>query len=226
LGVTPEITNMQWPHRTRMVAVDRSIAMIRHHWRQTQDDERQVVCSNWCALPLQTASVDFALGDGSLNVLEGTCSLQAFANELHRVLRPDGTVILRVFTRPDFAEELGSVFADLTRGTIGSFHAFKWRLAMSLHGSLDAGVCLADIWNCWRSHVADPDSLLRDLGWDTRLQKTIDVYRDVRTRYTFPTRDESTGIFEGLFRETSRIVLDYELGDRCPIVTLQRSPGS
>jgi SAM-dependent methyltransferase len=222
LGVTPELTNMHWPDSTRMVAVDRSAAMIRHHWTQGNGEKRQAVCANWCALPMNVASFDFALGDGSLNALEGTRALRAFAHELGRVLRPDGKLLLRLFTRPDEAEPLGSIFADLRAGKVGSFHAFKWRLAMSLHGSLDAGVCLADIWDCWQTNVSEPETLLRGLGWDPRLTKTIDVYRDVRTCYTFPTREEVAWIFAGSFREISRCILDYELSDRCPIVKLER----
>lgn len=218
LGMTPELARL--PDPVRLVAVDRAAAMIARLW-QTPRPGRAAICADWQALPLRDAAFDAVLGDGALNMLEGKAALAAFAAEVLRVLRPGGTLLLRVFTRPDDPETPEAVLAALRGGRIGSFHAFKWRLAMALHGSLERGVRLADIWHCWNEAVPAPRALLAERGWDERLAGTIDVYRGVQTRYCFPRRGEIKTIFAGRFREVGYEVQRYELAERCPIVALQ-----
>jgi hypothetical protein len=52
------------------------------------------------------------------------------------------------FLRPEKGEKTDSVFDELRAGRIGNFHIFKWRLAMSMHGAIEDGVRLGDIWDC------------------------------------------------------------------------------
>jgi hypothetical protein len=66
----------------------------------------------------------------------------------HRVLRPGGLFSHRFFLRPERGEKTDSVFDELRAGRIGNFHIFKWRLAMSMHGAIEDGVRLGDIWDC------------------------------------------------------------------------------
>jgi hypothetical protein len=110
------------------------------------------------------------------------------------------------------------VFADLTAGRIGSFHVFKWRLAMAVHGDAGDGVSLATIWCHWHDAIEAPALLADRLGWPREVVATIDAYGDSPTRYTFPTRAQIQTAFTPYFREAGSHVPRYELGERCPCV--------
>jgi hypothetical protein len=119
------------------------------------------------------------------------------------------------------------VVDDLMHGHIGNFHVFKWRLAMALHGSLEEGVRLADIWDTWRAVVPEPEALTARLGWSREIMSTIDNYRDVKSRYTFPTLTEVRAAMSAAFIEVESFFPRYELGDRCPtLVFLPRKDGA
>jgi SAM-dependent methyltransferase len=215
LGVTPELAIMDWPSGTQLIAVDHSRAMIGGVWRSAVQ-ESTAVCANWTALPLPNASRDFIAGDGCFSALSFPGQYRAMVAELRRVIREDGMLLMRFFTRPAAPEAVTGVFDDLIGGRIGNFHAFKWRLAMALHGTLDVGVRLADIWDAWHQAVPAPDQLASSLGWPLQSVLTIDAYRGVDTRYTFPTLVESRAALAGTFAEVECRFPSYELGDRCP----------
>src|SRR5262249_37420376 len=145
----------------------------------------------------------------------------ALARSVRRVVRPRGLVLMRFFTRPEHSEPAEQVFSDLRAGRIGSFHAFKWRLAMALHGSLGAGVRLCDIWNAWHDGISRPEELARERGWPLPVVLTIDDFRGVEARYTFPTLAEARAAMAGGFEEVSRTFPKYELGERCPILAFR-----
>ena len=219
LGVTPEIATMSWPAGTRLLAVDRSQAMIRGVWPGAALGH-MAVCSAWAALPLPDRTQDLLIGDGSFSALTAD-AYTAMMQNLRRVIRPQGLVLMRFFTRPDRPEAPASAFADLRAGRIGSFHAFKWRLAMALHGSLDAGVRLADIWSAWHDAIPDPEEVARERGWPLPAVLTIDDFRGVGARYTFPTLAEARAVMAAGFEEASCHFPTYELGERCPILVFR-----
>lgn len=219
LGVTTEIANMPWPAGTQLLAADRSRAMIRGVWPGAALGHL-AVCAAWGALPLPDRTQDLVLADGSLSVVTGD-TYAAMVQNLRRVICRRGLVLMRFFTRPDRPEAPADAFADLRAGRIGTFHAFKWRLAMALHGSLDEGVRLADIWNAWHDAVPDPQELARQRGWPLPVVLTIDDFRGIRTRYTFPTLAESRAVMAAGFEEVSCHFPTYELGERCPILVFR-----
>lgn len=101
---------------------------------------------------------------------------------------------------------------------IGSFYAFKWRLAMALHGPAAAdGVRLADIWQAWHEARVDTKELVTRFGWAAESIATIDNYCGIATRYTFPTLDEVREVFAPLFCEQDCFFPEYELAKCCPI---------
>jgi hypothetical protein len=157
------------------------------------------------------------IGDGCFSALKGD-AYGAMSRSLRRVVRRGGLVLMRFFTRPDASESPASVLADLRAGRIGSFHAFKWRLAMALHGSLDAGVRLGDIWDTWRDAVPDP----RGIGTTARLAaaRSADHRRLSRCRGALhlPTLSEARAAMAAEFEEVSCHFPRYELGERCPIL--------
>lgn len=218
-GVTPEIACMRWPSGTRLTAVDRSQAMIEAVWPAAKAPGI-AVCGNWFALPLADKSQDLLIGDGCHSLLVGRERYAAFASELRRVAAPGSLLAIRYFLRPDCNETVGQVIDDLQKGRIGNFHAFKWRLAMAMHGTIEEGVRLGDVWDVWHQAVPQPDALAAQLGWSPAVVNTIQNYRGVSTCYSFPTMDEARGL-TGDFRIVAVQVPDYELGERCPTLVMQ-----
>lgn len=220
LGVTPEIARMPWPAGAQLVAIDRSQPMIEAVW-PGDTAARRARLGEWTQLPLADASQHVVIGDGCFVLLSYPDAWRAAIAEARRVLREDGAFIMRFFTRPETRESLDEIIGDLTNGRIGNFHVFKWRLAMALHGALEDGVRLADIWDAWRAAATDPDALAAQLGWPREVVHTIDNYRGVATRYTFPTLAELRAALAAAFSETDCFLPRYELGDRCPTLVLR-----
>ena len=219
LGVTPEIAAMSWPAGAQLLAADLSRPMIRGVWPGAALGH-MAVCADWLDLPLPDRTQDLVLGDGSFSALTGD-AYTAMVESLRRIVCRQGLVLMRFFTRPDRSEAPADAFADLSAGRIGSFHAFKWRLAMALHGSLDAGVRLADIWDAWHDAVPDPQEVARERGWPLPVVLTIDDFRGSATRYTFPTLSEARAAMADGFEEVSCRFPTYELGERCPILAFR-----
>jgi SAM-dependent methyltransferase len=169
-------------------------------------------------LPLAAGSCDVFIGDGCFTTHDFPAGYRAFVDSLHRVLRADGRLLLRFFSRPHVNETADAIFADLDAGRIGSFHALKWRLVMSQHGSLEQGSRLPDVWRAWRERVSDHAALAERSGWPLAVIDTINAYRGVDSGYTFPTRAEIEVSLGTHFAIDGWWTPSYELGDRCPIV--------
>lgn len=217
-GVTPEVARMRWPAGARLVAVDHSRPMIAGVW--PVEAPGMAVCGDWLFLPLANASRHLLIGDGCYSLLVGRAQYVAFAAELRRVASDDALLAMRYFVRPDVAERVERVIDDLWRRRIGNFHVFKWRLAMALHGTLEQGVRLGDIWTAWHDAVPDPEKLAAHIGWPVAVVNTINNYRNVDTRYSFPTLAEVRAC-TGDFVIEAMHVPAYELGERCPTLIMR-----
>lgn len=218
-GVTPEVARMRWPAGTRLLAVDHSRPMIAGVW-PAGETPGVAVCGNWLKLPLADASRHLLIGDGCYSLLVGRAQYAAFAAELRRVATADALLAMRYFVRPDSDEPVACVIDDLWQRRIGNFHVFKWRLAMALHGTLEQGVRLGDVWAVWHEAVPDPEKLATHLGWPAAVVNTINNYRNVDTRYSFPTLTEVRAC-TGEFAIEAMHVPAYELGERCPTLIMR-----
>lgn len=217
LGVTPELATLAWPAGTELLALDRAWPMIAGVW-PGDCGWRHVVCADWRAPPLARASHDLVVGDGALNALPAAAWGDVLA-ALAATLAPGGALLLRAFVRPEVAETVATVCADLHAGRIGSFHVFKWRLVMALHDDLDTGVALDRVWRVWQTEVGDPARLAAARGWAPEAVATIDAYRDSATRLSFPT-DRELRARLGPFACAREFRPPYELGERCPTLLL------
>ena len=177
-------------------------------------------CARWTHLPLHAGRADVAIGDGCFSSLSGA-AYGAMTRSVHRVLRPDGLLVMRFFSRPERPESAARVFADLFEGRIGRFFAFKWRLAMALHGGLEEGVRLAEVWDAWHATVPEPARLAGSLGWPLEKLLMMDAYRESALRFTFPTLAEARAALWTDFEELACRVPAYELGERCPTLILR-----
>lgn len=220
MGVTPEVCETVRAIGGRVVAVDRSRDMIRSTWRGNEDG-CVVTCAEWRALPLAPSSVDIVVGDGVLSMLPYPDGYIATGVQLRYVLSRPGCCILRCFAQADAQESLADVASALCAEPIGNFHILKWRVAMAVQRCLSQGVAVEAVWDAVQAYWPDLEALASSRGWPLAEVETIQAYRGVPTRYTFPTLAEYRAAFSLMgFRLTAAAFPEYELGERCPTVTL------
>jgi SAM-dependent methyltransferase len=219
LGATPEIAAMRWPEGTTLVALDYSLPMLQIVYPARETPYGVRVCGEWRRMPLPDGSCDVVIGDGCFVALDFPAGHAALTRAFRAALRKDGLLVLRFFCRPDAPESVEAVFTDALGGRIGSFHAFKWRLAMALHGATESGVRVGAIWDMWQSMAGTSQAFAARTGWSQEVVETIEAYRGLDRVYTFPTLAESKAALEAHFELLDCRTLDYELGERCPILT-------
>jgi SAM-dependent methyltransferase len=223
LGVTPEIATSGWPQGMELVAVERVSAMIDAAW-PGNTDRRRAVCADWVCAPFADGSFDLAIGDGCLTVVGFPDELSRLIASLHRCLRYGGYLMLRMFCSPDVAETPDAVIAALHAGTIGSFHAFKWRLAMALQGIGDApDVAVDAVWRVWSEAGVDARTMAEAHGWPPEAVRTIEFYRGSQARYNFMRFDPTIRYLQHAgFELVAKRTGTYELAERCPHVLLKK----
>lgn len=221
LGVTPELVQLPWPADVELMAFDHSAHMIEQVWLPNPLVPSSIHQSDWAALPLESSSLMAVVGDGSFNALPSLNSYRDVLAELHRVMVPEALVIVRCFIRPDNVESLDEVVAAVQLGRVGSFHALKWRLAMSLADVPGAGVPVSDIHTAFEDCFPSRIQLAKQTGWSLLQIDTIDAYQDAATRYNFPTLTEMHAQCTPYFKVQDVRYATYELADRCPTLTLR-----
>jgi hypothetical protein len=222
LGVTPEVATWHWPETLRLLAVDKSEGMVRAVW-PGDNGWRHALVGDW--LTFEAAEpFDLVHGDGVFTLLDYPQGYAQLAGALGRLTRPGGLLDLRLFCRLERGESLDEVLAALASNRIGSFHVFKWRLAMALQGDATRGVRLADIWHAFRERVGTPRELAERTGWAEPVIATIDAYRDRDDRYSYSTEREVIECLAEKFELLETWHPSYELGDRCPHLSFRRRP--
>ena len=227
LGITPEIAAARWLQDLDLLAVEHARAMIEAVW-PGDTDRRQAICANWLHAPFADESFDLVIGDGCLTVVDFPDGLSRLLASVRRCLRPDGSLILRLFCRPDVAETPDAVITALHSGGIGSFHAFKWRLAMALQGMADApDVAVGAVWQAWREARIDARELAEARGWLPEQVGTIEFYRGSAARYNFMRFDDTIRhLRRAGFDLVATRIGSYELAERCPHVLLRKRQGT
>jgi SAM-dependent methyltransferase len=223
MGVTPEIVRLPWPAGSRILALDRSAEMIARVWLPNPRIDSRVARARWQSMPVKDGSAGLVVGDGSLNALPVMGDYRAVLDEVARVLKPDGALILRCFVRPDQPENIDDVAAAARSGGIGSFSALKWRIAMALDGGSAFSIAVADIRSAFNSLFPDRDALARATGWPRQTLDTIDGFKDVATRYTFPTLEAMRAVAMPVFALAGARRGNYELAGQCPTLLFQRA---
>jgi SAM-dependent methyltransferase len=227
LGATPELCRLGVELGSRVIAVDNSADMLRTLWPVEARDTDSTICADWREIPLPAKSVDVVLADGSLSALSFPQDYESLLSELRRLLRPGGCCSIRCFVQPDQNETIEQVFEALSRGDIGNFHVLKWRLAMALQPDAGAGVAVGSVWQAFSRAWEDPSLLADRFQWPLAEVRTIEAYRNVDTRYTFPTLAQYHESFETAgFHVVETATPSYELGERCPSFILAPVDGS
>lgn len=217
LGVTPELTALS----ERLISVERDAAMIERHWAP-RGSGQCVRMGDWLELPLAPDSVDFAAGDGSLNMLRHAGAYTRLFGQLHACLRDQAALALRVFSAPEHPETPQQVLDDALCGAIGSFHAFKWRLAMALVAQAgDPNIAVSAIGEAFGRLAPSRDTLAQLAGWPRADIDTIDAYRSSPAVYSFPTLAQLRAAIPAGFEEVGVFYGSYELAQCCPVIALR-----
>ena len=218
LGVTPAIAGMRWPEDSLLIAVDHSIKMAKNVWPGNIPGKRLVLCGDWLALPLRSASCGVVIGDG-INCMSYPDGFRGLAESVRRGLRDDGIFVLRTFVRPNQQEDPEIVFADRFR--CASFHHFKLRLMMAMQSDVEQGIAVNQVYRFWMNHDVDRDDLSRRTGWARRDIETIELHNGPNTVHTFPTLQELRSVLAGSFGEICTSVPPYLGGELCPTLVLR-----
>jgi len=224
LGVTPELYRLPWPEGTDLLAVDRSQDMIDRVWPGPKDAAR---CMSWLDLSLPGSSRDIVLCDGGLQLLAHPQGQRRLAHVLRGILSDGGLCVVRLYAPPARRESPDAVLRDLLEGKIACMNLLKLRLGMSLMNAAAEGVELGTIWRALHAAAPDLNELAARIGWSAEHMSAIDPYRDSAVRYHFVTADQVSQMFcgdPGGFEVRRVSVPDYELGERCPTIVLQRRP--
>lgn len=221
LGVTPELATAPWPPGSTVAALDRSSDMIAAVWPGDLEGVRRATCGEWLQPGALPAGLHAALCDGGFNLLAFPAEHARLAEVLAATLRPGGCLVARTFVAPDVPERVDAVVDAARAGRIGSFHAFKLRLAVALQRSPEEGVCVGDVHEAWLDLGWSPEAWSHATGWSVASVRTIELYEGRGTRMSFPTLAAWTDALAPALRVERVRIPTYELGERCPIVTLR-----
>lgn len=222
LGVTAEITGMRWPEIVELTAVDQSDAMIEGFWPGDLPGRRRLVRGDWLNFPAAPHSFRFVLGDGVFNIPEYPDGYAGLARRVAGLLRPDGVMIVRVFTQPDVKERTEAVVAEIRERPTFDYWAMRFRFVASLQEDVRRGI------------LGGPLPTIRYLaehGIDNAEFVAKTSYRPVPLpaqlppgleglRINFPTRSEFVAAVADRFRVEEVGYGNHELAQRCPIYCL------
>jgi SAM-dependent methyltransferase len=201
------------------MALDASEDMIREVW-PGDTVGRQAFRGDWLSMPFEDGSFDLVLSDCGLTPLVGAGLLETLGDEMRRVLRPEGRVVMRHFASGDWVAALPVLRVLAQKGQVVGFHEFKLRLLMAVDAELDEeGVPLGYIWERFQQEFPDRRELARQLGVDATEVDTIDAYRGKMVRYAFPPVDQLARRFTG-FEVRLGPAGRYGFAEACPVFSM------
>ena len=222
LGVTAAIATMRWPESTRLLAADWSSGMLRNVWPSRGTPRiTHVICADWRELPLASASIDLAIGDGCYTALGKIAEVSRLSDEIRRVLRPGATLVMRCFCRPAAGLRIESLFEQLLARQIENLDLFRWLLAMAVHGQSTTGVSLREVWEQWARRVPDARALQARLGWSEDSLTNMEGMSTATMTYCFPTLDELVALGAPTFELVASDPPRYPWGELFPRLVLR-----
>jgi SAM-dependent methyltransferase len=222
LGVTPEIAKATWLQATRLTAVDQSLAMMAAVW-PGDTTMRHAVHGEWLSLPLASQSQDLVMGDGVLTLFAYPHAQTQLTDELARVLKPGGRLLLRSFCRPEASLNLQAVLEQAATSPRHGFSTFKLQLLMALQGDDPArGVCLHDAWTAFMDHFGSTQACAQRTQWPMPLIETIDLYRDNRKTYHLTQPHELQTAMAAQFTWVETTYASTDVSRIAPLMLWQR----
>jgi len=164
--------------------------------------------------------------DGGLQLLDNPNDLRALVQSLHRMIAAGGLCVIRLFSAPPEQESPEQVFADLFARKIGNLNLLKLRLGMALADGDGQCVRLRQVWDAINNIEPDFLRLAEKIGWPLEHLFAINTYRERHMKYFFLRAEQVTDAFchtPGGFELMETHIPEYEMGDRCPILTFRRN---
>ena len=219
LGVTPELAVVAAP----LIGIDRNPGMIACAW-PGNTDSRRAVQGDWLSMPIADRCIANAIGDGSFNTLAYPDGYLRLFEQLARVLKPGGRVVVRNFTTPDVGDTLAEVREAVLARRIVSLHAFKWHLAMAVVAQAGSpNIRVTRIRDAFHEIFPDRPALMAATGWTEDEIDTIEVYRDSVVSFSFPTLAQFQELVPAAFGALRVLPSgSYEMAERCPILVMDR----
>jgi SAM-dependent methyltransferase len=215
LGVTPEVVQLGWPLDAHIVGIDSSPAMVASLWQGNGSTPSHVTCARWQQMPVSDGAFDVVVGDGSLNALPSLDEYGEVLDEVSRVLKPGGVLVLRCFVRPPNVETPERVLLNAMAGEFPTTAAFRLRFAFAV-ADADGSIGLKALHDAFNALVPDRDALARITGWPRQDIDRVDNDKDSRVRLTFPTQSQLVSVSEPIFRIEGSARGTYTQADHCP----------
>jgi SAM-dependent methyltransferase len=178
--------------------------------------EAFAVNGDWFDLPFENAKFDLIIGDGCTTQFDSMKRYQVFFEHISTKLRPNGSLLMRYFTRQD------SIFFDvislLNKKEIKNFGSLKWMIAHNLTNKLTHEVCVGLIFSEFSKLFDDRELLSEKTGWSMDEINTIDSYEDNQQVYTFPTIEVLNTQKLGILENKSINFSGSDFSEYCPIM--------
>lgn len=216
-GVTPELVKLPWPTGSAVLAVDHTEPMIRAVW---PGPPSHAVLADWRSLPVRRESLDLALCDGGLHLLNYPDGQLKFVSQVSSCLRSGGRFGLRLFLPPAKPEPEETVISDLVTGRIPNLNVLKLRLGHSLCQSSEVGVAVRDLYQRVEALAPSLGDLAIRLGWKLDHLRAIESYRESLSRYHFINLEQTAALFgnvAGSLKLEKIVPGKGILGSQCPI---------
>lgn len=217
LGMTRQLVQAEWPSNASVTAVDASAGIVASMWKVHPTLPSRAVCASWQSMPFGDGTFGAVVGDGSLNALPDLEEYPRVFAEIARVLRGDGVLVLRCFLRPDAIEAPEDVIAKAHSGAFPTTAAFRFRFCLSLARE-NASVDLATLHDMFNALVPDRDALARVTGWPRTDIDRVDVDKDSKVRFTFPTEAELVNVTQAAFSLARMERGTYAQAEQCPTI--------
>jgi len=221
LGVTSEIATIDYFDKNHLIAIDRNISMINQLSAIESNNAKLMIQGDWLTMPFENGSLNIVIGDGCFTQLHYPNDYKNVLKNISRLLKKNGFVIFRFFTKNNLESE-EHIINEIKTNKIKNFHIFKFRLAMALQLDVEKGVKLSDIWNTWESLKINTNILAASLNCDIETIQSIDSYKNSKARYSFPSEIELTEVLCENFTLIEHYQPEYPFGDQCPIMLLQK----
>jgi hypothetical protein len=80
---------------------------------------------------------------------------------------------------------------------------------------------MGDVFSAWKSADIDLEALMAMTGWSRAVIETIRLYDGKDSRLSFPSAAQMWAVLSEDFDKLDERYLPYELGERCPVLSLR-----
>jgi hypothetical protein len=216
LGGTPEYHSVFY----NITAVDRESAILSNIWPGDTETKKSIL-ADWLDVHFTSNSFHGIVGDGSLNMMQFPSDAQKLLHRCIDWLEPQGTLAVRLFSRPAAVITEADV---ITAATYLSWDAFRAYLNMYIACTFGTNVISSSRLEVFDNLFPDRPALVSSTGWNLNdISKTMDSYKNGRMTTSYPTQDEILSIIDTARVDVELVhVGNYELCEYFPILHLKK----